>query len=144
MLLLAGCSELPGTYEAQLADYLSGTGATIYGAYWCPHSAMQKDYFGGSADRLPYVECDAQGLDAQPELCAEMGIDQYPTWIIGGEYYLGAHRPGKLAVLSGFEAPVDEGLTEESSEKIFRRTSIRRFKLAERRLLRSAMRRDES
>ncbi len=105
LLSLGGCSALPGSYEARLADYLSETGAKMYGAYWCPHCAEQKDYFGGAAEELPYVECDPLGRNAQPELCAQMGIDVYPTWVIEGEYYFGSQRPGKLAVLSGFELP---------------------------------------
>lgn len=108
LLWLSACSNLPGAYEARLADYLTDTGAKMYGAYWCPHCAAQKEAFGGAADRLPYVECDPQGLSPQPELCAQMGIDVYPTWIIQGEYYFGAQLPGKLAVLSGFEPPADQ------------------------------------
>ncbi|MEM6452560.1 MAG: hypothetical protein AAF703_19870 [Cyanobacteria bacterium P01_D01_bin.105] len=104
-LLMGGCNTLPGSYNARLADHLTNTGAKMYGAYWCPHCATQKDYFNGVVDRLPYVECDPAGFGAQPELCEQMQIYAYPTWIIEGEYYEGSMRPGKLAVLSGFELP---------------------------------------
>lgn len=104
---IAGCSELPNSYEARLADYLTETGAKMYGAYWCPHCAAQKDYFGGAASRIPYVECDPKGLGVQVELCDSVGIEAYPTWIIKGEYYLGAQPLGELAKLSGFESPTD-------------------------------------
>ncbi|MEL6854747.1 MAG: hypothetical protein AAFO83_06510 [Cyanobacteria bacterium J06607_13] len=94
---------MPGSYEARLADHLSETGAKMYGAYWCPHCAVQKDYFGGAVSQIPYVECDAEGFNSQAELCAEKGIAAYPTWIIDGEYYPGAQPLGRLARLSGFE-----------------------------------------
>jgi len=102
-LLLAGCSSLPKSYEAQLADHLSSTGAKMYGAYWCPHCAIQKKYFRRAASRLPYIECDADGLNAEVALCQSAGIDAYPTWVIDDEYYFGAQSLRKLAALSGFE-----------------------------------------
>ncbi len=101
---LSGCSSLPGSYKAQLANYLSDTGAKMYGAYWCPHCSVQKQYFDGVVDLIPYVECDPQGYNPQPELCDEMGIDVYPTWVIDDEYYFGAQTLGKLAAISGFES----------------------------------------
>ena len=109
-VLLAGCSSLPNAYEAKLADHLSSTGAKMYGAYWCPHCAIQKKYFRGAASRLPYVECAADGLNAEVALCQSAGIDAYPTWVIDGEYYFGAQPLRELASLSGFE---DTGTMEE-------------------------------
>lgn len=105
--LLAGCSSLESSYEARLADHLTEIGAKMYGAYWCPHCAVQKDYFGGSASRLPYVECDPEGFGAQVALCDAAGVEAYPTWVIEGERYLGAQPLGELATLSGFESPAD-------------------------------------
>lgn len=87
----------------------------MYGAYWCPHCAIQKKYFRGAATRLPYVECDAEGLNAEVALCQAAGIDAYPTWVIDGEYYFGAQPLRKLATLSGFEDP---GNTEDVRETI--------------------------
>lgn len=104
---LTGCSSLDSSYEARLAEHLSETGARMYGAYWCPHCAVQKDYFGGSASRLPYVECDPEGFGAQAALCDEVGIEAYPTWVIEGDRYLGAQPLSQLATLSGFESPRD-------------------------------------
>lgn len=107
LVSISGCSSLPGTYKAQLADHLTETGARMYGAYWCPHCATQKAYFDGVVDLIPYIECDPQGYDPQPELCVEAGIDVYPTWVIEDEYYFGAQPLGKLAALSGFESEAD-------------------------------------
>ena len=109
-LLLSGCNSLSSSYNARLADHLSETGAKMYGAYWCPHCATQKEYFDGVVDRLPYVECDPEGIGAQPELCVEMQIWAYPTWIIDGQYYEGAMRPATLAALSQFELPEAESV----------------------------------
>lgn len=114
--VLSACSSLPNAYEARLADHLSETGATMYGAYWCPHCATQKTYFGGAAARLPYVECDSKGFDPQVERCQQAGISAYPTWVIEGEYYLGSQPLGKLARLSGFEGAVATEKDAASSE----------------------------
>ena len=116
-LLLGGCDALPNSYNARLADHLTETGAKMYGAYWCPHCATQKDHFNGVVDRLPYVECDPNGIGAQPELCAEMQIYAYPTWIINGEYYEGSMLPGKLAALSGFETRETNELEPTGSDR---------------------------
>jgi len=117
-ILITGCSSsLPNAYEAQVADHLTATGAKMYGAYWCPHCAVQKEYFGGAASRIPYVECDPEGINSQSALCDETGITAYPTWVIEGEYYLGAQPLAKLGRLSGFEGAVaKEGDAAPSSE----------------------------
>lgn len=114
--LLYACSSLPNAYEARLADHLSETGAKMYGAYWCPHCATQKTYFGGAAGRLPYVECDPEGFDPQVERCQQASISAYPTWVINGEYYSGSQPLGKLARLSGFEGAVATEKDTASSE----------------------------
>mgnify|MGYP001803329049 FL=1 len=75
----------------------------MYGAYWCPHCARQKRLFGNAVELLPYVECDARGVNPRVDLCAAVGIMAYPTWQINGEFYLGAQPLKRLALLSGFE-----------------------------------------
>lgn len=103
--LLSGCSALPNSYEVRLADHLTESGAKLYGAYWCPYSSVQKDYFASAVNQVPYVECAADGYNARPEDCQAAGIEVYPTWVIGGDRYEGTQRLGKLARLSGFEQP---------------------------------------
>jgi glutaredoxin len=103
---VVGCSQLSGeSYAGRLADHLALSGAQMYGAYWCPHCHRQKDLFGAAAARVPYVECDRNGTNAQPDLCEAKGIKGYPTWEINGQLYEGVKPLGKLAQLSGFEAP---------------------------------------
>ncbi|MEO0867940.1 MAG: hypothetical protein AAFY17_05710 [Cyanobacteria bacterium J06642_11] len=117
--LLSNCQELAPlfepSYESRLAEYLSETGAKMYGAYWCPHCARQKQLFGASASLLPYVECDARGPNPQVDLCNAAGIDAYPTWEINGGFYLGTQPLGQLAGLSGFAAPTASGEAESGS-----------------------------
>jgi glutaredoxin len=96
------------TYEANLANHLRQSGAYMYGAYWCPHCAAQKDLFGVAANQIPYIECDPQGENSQAALCQAKGIQGYPTWEINGERYVGVQPLGKLAELSGFEPPAGE------------------------------------
>lgn len=86
-----------------LASHLEASGAKFYGAYWCPHCQEQKDAFGASAARLPYVECSPGGPKGpQASACAEAGIRNYPTWIINGRQHGGTLSPQTLAKRSGF------------------------------------------
>ena len=112
LLGATSCGELPANlsseipflnpYKAQLADHLTATGAKMYGAYWCPHCENQRKEFGRASARMPYVECDPQGLNSQASLCQTKGITAYPTWEINGAFYVGGQPLGKLAELSGF------------------------------------------
>ncbi|HZG37252.1 MAG TPA: hypothetical protein VEZ50_01110 [Nodosilinea sp.] len=110
-MLMLGCGPQPqatgevSSYEAQLAQHLAETGGVMYGAYWCPHCADQKAMFGGAVDQMPYVECAADGENAQPDLCQQKGIQGYPTWEIGGELHPGVQSLEELAELSGFSPP---------------------------------------
>ncbi len=93
------------TYEEQLAQHLTASGALLYGAYWCPHSGRQRDSFRAGADQLPYVECDPSGRDPQAQRCRDRGIQGYPTWEINGELYPGVQSLATLARLSNFAPP---------------------------------------
>lgn len=109
MFAIASCQTLSieqlmaPSYESQLAEYLSNTDAKMYGAYWCPHCARQKQLFGNAAALVPYIECDPRGVNPKVELCNTVGISAYPTWEINGEFYLGAQPLNRLAQISGFE-----------------------------------------
>jgi hypothetical protein len=74
----------------------------MYGAFWCPLCREQKARFGSVADQLPYVECDPGGPGAQPEECARLGVQRYPTWVIGGTPRPGLLTLDELARLSRF------------------------------------------
>ncbi len=99
----AGTEMVAATPEASLAQHLASTGSAMYGAYWCPHCADQKAMFGDAVDQLPYVECAADGENAQPDLCSAKGIQAYPTWEINGQLYPGVKSLEDLAQLSGYQ-----------------------------------------
>lgn len=92
-------------YAISLANHLTQTGATMYGAFWCPHCKAQKALFEEAANLLLYVECDPQGENPNPQLCQAKNIRGYPTWEIGGELYVGIRSLDELAALSNFPAP---------------------------------------
>ena len=63
---------------------------TPAGAYWCSHCGDQKEALGAEAfATLPYVECAADGRDANRALCTSAGITGYPKWQIDGKLYSG-------------------------------------------------------
>ena len=87
-----------------LAEHLSKSDAKFYGASWCPHCNSQKDLFGSSAKRIPYVECSPGGSNApQAQVCKDKSIQSYPTWIINGQRYTGVQPLDTLAQLTKFE-----------------------------------------
>lgn len=100
------------SYEQQLAIHLRQTNAKFYGAYWCPYCADQKAMFGKAAVELPYVECDPQGENPQPDLCDAKQISVYPTWEIQGELYTGLRSPLELAALADYKPETDSSFQE--------------------------------
>ena len=88
--------------EAELALHLSQSGAVMYGAYWCPHCNDQKALFGDAVALVPYVECDPEGENAQPDRCQAENIQGYPTWIIDGQAYPGVRSLAELADYSDY------------------------------------------
>jgi uncharacterized membrane protein/glutaredoxin len=93
-------------FTKALALHLSERGAKMYGASWCPHCIDQKEMFGASARRLPYVECSTgpQG-SRQASACQAARIKQYPTWIIDGQRFEEVLTPTRLAELTAFRPP---------------------------------------
>ena len=86
-----------------LALHLAETGATFYGAYWCPRCQQQKALFEASAKRLPYVECSPDGRSSPlSKACVAKKIKNYPTWILGDRRITGLQTPRSLAAASGF------------------------------------------
>jgi uncharacterized membrane protein len=105
-LFFQNSSELRATpannYQVGLAIHLREIGATMYGSFQCPHCLAQKHFFGKAFKFINYVECDPKGKNADPSLCISKGVTSYPTWEIGGKYYLGAKSLKELARLSGY------------------------------------------
>lgn len=80
-LLFTGCSNTEKVVYDSFAKCLTESGFTMYGAFWCPHCADQKEMFGDAFQYIDYVECDPRDEAGQPELCLEKGVESYPTWI---------------------------------------------------------------
>jgi uncharacterized membrane protein len=89
-------------YQVALAIHLREIGAAMYGSFQCPHCLAQKHFFGTAFKFINYVECDPKGKNADPSLCISKGVTSYPTWEIGGKYYLGAKSLKELARISGY------------------------------------------
>ena len=88
-----------------LVEHLVKTDAKFYGASWCPHCSEQKELFGPSSNRIPYVECSPGGARApQAKICNDAGIKTYPTWIINGQRYSGTQSLDSLAQFSNYKS----------------------------------------
>lgn len=94
----------PGKYDS-FADCLTEQGVKMYGAYWCPHCANQKRMFGGSWERVTYVECAIEGSKVQTEICQKEDIKSYPTWDFGFERITGELSFQQLAEKTGCALP---------------------------------------
>jgi hypothetical protein len=67
-------------YDA-FARCLTERHVLMYGAYWCPHCAEQKEKFGASFKYAPYVECGVPGnTRVEAQVCKDAGIKHFPTW----------------------------------------------------------------
>lgn len=63
------------------AKCLTEKQAKMYGAFWCPHCAEQKELFGSSFQYAPYIECGIKGSRAIEPVCTQNSIQRFPTWI---------------------------------------------------------------
>jgi len=68
-----------GKYTA-LATCIKDSGATFFGAFWCPHCKEQKELFGDAVSALPYVECSTPDGQGQLQACKDKDVKSYPTW----------------------------------------------------------------
>jgi thiol-disulfide isomerase/thioredoxin len=95
---------ISGKAELALVKYLNAKGVKFYGAYWCEHCQEQKSLFGAAAAaKLSYIECDAKGENSQRQLCKDLNIKYFPTWIIDGKYFNGTKDLKEIASLSGYK-----------------------------------------
>jgi uncharacterized membrane protein len=92
-------------YLRALAEHLGQSEAQFYGAAWCERCQRQKDLFGASAGRLPYVECSPARNAPLAPICAVNGVENFPTWIIRNRRYEGMLTPEELARYSVFVPP---------------------------------------
>ncbi len=66
------------------ARCLASKNAKMYGLYWCPHCAEQKEMFAASFRYVPYVECAIKDQPGElaPE-CKAAGVKLFPSWQFG-------------------------------------------------------------
>lgn len=76
------------------AQCLTAKQAKMYGAFWCPHCADQKELFGSSFQYAPYVECGIKGSRAENDTCLQANVKRFPTWEFAG----GERREGVLSL----------------------------------------------
>jgi len=62
------------------AKCLKAKGAKMYGAWWCPHCADQKEMFGFAFQYVNYVECSPEGQRIINDVCKQAGVKNFPTW----------------------------------------------------------------
>lgn len=100
---VAGSTTIQGgDYTERLARVLNEKGMVLYGSYQSKESLDQKALFNDSSKYLDYVECDASGLNANPDECIAQKIDTYPTWVYEGKQYTGGKTLAELAEIVGF------------------------------------------
>jgi len=88
------------------AQCLSARQAKMYGAYWCPHCADQKEMFGRSFRYVGYVECGVPGSRDEAKACVDAGVKHFPTWQFGdGERREGTQPLQALGQRTGCEVP---------------------------------------
>ena len=78
----------------------------MYGAYWCPHCAEQKEMFESSFPYVPYVECGVPGSREEAPVCKDAGVKHFPTWqFADGERREGTQPLPALATKTGCGLP---------------------------------------
>lgn len=88
------------------AQCLASREAKMYGAYWCPHCADQKEMFEASFRYVPYVECGVKGARDEAPVCKDAGIKHFPTWqFADNERQEGALTLQSLAAKTGCSLP---------------------------------------
>jgi hypothetical protein len=90
--LLESQNELDSSVSA--AECFSSKGAKLYGAGWSKNTQSQIEAFGSSFDDIDYVDCEKVK-------CKELGITNYPTWVINGQKYPGEKSLDELSALAG-------------------------------------------
>lgn len=95
-----------GSRFDSFAKCVAAKQAKMYGAYWCPHCAEQKEMFESSFQYVPYVECGVPGSRDEAPACKEAGIKHFPTWqFADGERREGTQPLQALGTKTGCDLP---------------------------------------
>ena len=99
----------PGRLDA-FASCIKESGATYYGAFWCPNCKNQEALFGRSARLLPRVECSTPDGSGQLKVCQDADIKGYPTWdFANGTRESGTLPLERLSEVTGCLLPENNG-----------------------------------
>mmetsp|Transcript_10456 Transcript_10456/g.14777 ORF Transcript_10456/g.14777 Transcript_10456/m.14777 type:complete len:286 (-) Transcript_10456:110-967(-) len=90
-----------------LSLYLKDIGATMYGAYWCPHCQNQREIFGREAwSNVLYVECSVRGYGYDPTKIPK-DVNGFPTWKLANNTTNNfKNKKGNIMSISG-EMPLE-------------------------------------
>ena len=55
------------------------------------------------------MECDPKGINPRPDLCQQIGVRAYPTWIVSSERREGVLSLDQLAEMSRFSYATKAG-----------------------------------
>jgi hypothetical protein len=95
-----------GSRLEAFAKCLAAKQAKMYGAYWSPHCADQKEMFEASFQYVPYVECGVPGSHDEAAVCKDAGIKHFPTWQFeDGERQEGTQTLQSLVTKTGCSLP---------------------------------------
>ena len=98
----------PGELDA-FAQCIKDSGATYYGAFWCPNCKNQEARFGRSAKLLPRIECSTPDGKGQLQVCKEAKVEGYPTWdFADGTREVGNLPLERLSQFTGCSLPAQE------------------------------------
>ncbi len=84
LFVLIGTRAIPASGPSVndgFAQCLTEKGATMYGAWWCPHCKAQKELFDTAIQYVKYVECSQNVDRSMSQECKDAGVKGYPTWI---------------------------------------------------------------
>src|SRR5580704_18555516 len=88
------------------AKCLAAKQTKMYGLYWCPHCAAQKEMFGKAFQYVPYVECAIKGSTQLTPACTAAGVKLFPSWQFGaGQQVEGVEHMQELSDKTGCSLP---------------------------------------
>jgi len=106
----------PTFAEATLTSFckcLTKKGIVMYGSHKCSFCIRQRETFGPAAEFINFVDCETTEL-----VCAEKGIDGYPTWIKYEKHgKLELKRAAGILSLSELQVLSDNSCRLELNEK---------------------------
>jgi hypothetical protein len=114
ILLVTGAAPAAASSMEDFGSCLTKSGATYYGASWCPVCRRQTATLGEAMRRVRYVECaDPSDPERTASECRDADVHSYPTWVFGNRTRAkGGLSLASLARRSG--CPLPDGVRDEA------------------------------